>query len=227
MLKKFVQKYSRRPFPRNFASLRSCRISYSQFGEDLFLSTLLGYEKAEGIYVDVGCYHPINYSNTYIFYERGWHGLAIDPNPGWQRLWEQYRPRDRFLNTAVTPSKGTMNYLMNSRYPACNRLVAATPAQLSPDEKVVTVPTVPLDVILREHLPNTTKIDLLNVDCEGFDLAVIQTLDFSRVKPRVIAAEDSEVGLESPLCRFLQPHGYECRAHIGLTKVFEFSSQNS
>jgi len=219
MLKKALSKFSRRPFPRNLHALRSCRISYSQFGEDLFLTSLLGYEKTDGVYVDVGCYHPIDYSNTYIFYQRGWHGLAIDANPTWKAAWQKFRARDTFVNAAVASSAGSMIYVLNRRYPACNRLLAQPPTTTSPDESLITVPTSPLSEILNKRMPYS-EIDLLNIDCEGLDLEILKTFDFRNARPTVIAAEDSTVGTDSPLCLFLKTHEYDCMAHIGLTKIF-------
>ena len=58
MLRKVIDK-TNRPWPLSFKELKNLRISYSQFGEDLILSTLLGYVKKNGFYVDFGCYHPI------------------------------------------------------------------------------------------------------------------------------------------------------------------------
>jgi len=220
MLRRLLTKFSRRPFPRNLHALRSCRISYAQFGEDLFLTSLLGYEKTDGTYVDVGCYHPIDYSNTYIFYQRGWRGLAIDPNPNWKSEWQKFRPRDTFINAAIAPSAGSMTYLMNRHYPACNRLLVEAAATISPDETLLTVATRNLDSVLDEYLPGA-DIDLLNVDCEGQDLQILQTIDFSRRKPFVIAAEDSNAAADSQLGEFLQSHGYDCKAQIGLVKIFQ------
>ena len=229
MLQSLLNKFKHRPFPPNLQALRRCLVSYSQFGEDLYISTLFGGRKVTGTYVDVGCYSPIEFSNTYIFYQRGWHGLAIDPNPGWQREWQRYRPRDRFVNTAVSNKTGTSGYLMYELYPACNRLVTEQSAAVSLAEepgdpkwgtpRLITVPTRPLTDIIAEVFPDA-KIDLLNVDCEGHDLTILHTLDFSRYRPEVISAEDSSTRLDSPLCSFLQAKGYECLAYIGLTKVF-------
>src|SRR5262249_13385658 len=47
----------------------------------------------------------------------------------------------------------------------------------------------PLQAVLDEHLPGE-EIDLLSVDCEGFDLIALQTLDFSKVRPTAILVED-------------------------------------
>lgn len=220
MFQKALTKFWRRPFPRNLRALRSCRISYAQFGEDLFITTLLGYEKSHGIYVDAGCYHPIDYSNTYIFYQRGWHGIAIDPNPVYASEWQRYRPRDHFVLSAVSSSVGSMTYSMNKRYPAHNRLLTERSRTPSPDEIQIDVPTRPLRQIVEEFLPEG-PIDLLNVDCEEHDLEVLKTYDFSRNRPHVIAAEDLAAGRESPICAFLESHRYSYKAQIGFTKIFQ------
>lgn len=49
-------------------------ISYSQFGEDLLAQEILGYERCDIFYIDIGAFHPISKSNTYIFYKRGSRG---------------------------------------------------------------------------------------------------------------------------------------------------------
>jgi len=221
MLQTIRTKFFRRPFPANLSALKSCRISYSQYGEDLFLTSLLGYEKTDGVFIDIGCYHPIELSNTYIFSQRGWTGVAIDPNPRWAEAWRKFRPKDHFVNAAVSSTEGQSLYLRNSRYPAMNRLIDALPAEgLSPDESTTTVPTLRLDGIAARLLPGRA-IDLMNIDCEGHDLAVLQSIDFDTMRPRVIAVEDLTLQDGSSVSTFLLSRGYACRAVIGITKIFE------
>ena len=54
------------------------RISYSQFGEDLWLADYFS-DKRDGFYVDVGAFDPANVSNTLLLYRRGWRGINIEP----------------------------------------------------------------------------------------------------------------------------------------------------
>ena len=66
-----------RPFVDNyFGQIRNRRISYSQEGEDLVVDRLLN-GKRNGFYVEVGCHHPYRYSNTFMFYKKGWRGICI------------------------------------------------------------------------------------------------------------------------------------------------------
>lgn len=52
--------------------------SYSQAGQDLFVNAVLE-GKRDGIFLDVGCSHPIELSNTYALEkELGWTGILLD-----------------------------------------------------------------------------------------------------------------------------------------------------
>ena len=215
-----LNKLKRRPFPTNLEALRHCRVSYGQFGEDLFLTLLFGYEKTNGVYVDVGCFEPIFYSNTYIFYERGWRGVAIDPNPSLKSRWARRRPGDTFVNCAIAKSHETMTYLQHEEQPARNRVVHESEMHDPAQYKASACEAAPLSEILSQHL-RAPRIDLMNIDCEGRDLEVLETHDFAKHRPSVIAIEDRDISLETPVSAFLLARGYQCRAYIGLTKIFQ------
>ena len=64
------------------------RKTFSQFGEDLFIKKFFEYKK-KGKYVDLGAFHPMRLSNTYLLYKNGWSGTNVDLNPirkhkGWK-----------------------------------------------------------------------------------------------------------------------------------------------
>ena len=77
------------------------RTSYSQEGEDLILDRLLR-RKPRGYYVDVGAFHPKKFSNTHLFYRRGWSGINIDATPGSMDEFRRVRPRDTNLEIAIS-----------------------------------------------------------------------------------------------------------------------------
>ncbi|MEJ1964425.1 MAG: FkbM family methyltransferase [Gammaproteobacteria bacterium] len=224
MLRTLAQKWKRRPFPSSFYALKHCRISYSQYGEDLFLTHLLGYERNHGVYVDVGCFHPISWSNTYIFYQRGWRGYCIDANPDWSAEWSRSRPTDKFINAAIAPQPASMTYVRNKQYPAMNQLLApgAYDEIRYPQDRfsAESVQAAPLGEVLgRAGAPR--EIDLLSIDCEEMDLSILQTLDFREYTPRVICVEDHNVTACSAVHELLQGRGYALRAMLGISKIFE------
>lgn len=68
------------------------QLVFSQEGEELILSRLFGY-KTNGYYVDIGCYNPKRFSNTYSFYLNGWRGINIDANIDTIKLFKKYRKK--------------------------------------------------------------------------------------------------------------------------------------
>lgn len=74
--------------------------SYAQSGEDVVVDAILSRQKT-GFYVDIGAYHPKVFSNTYLFYKRGWRGICVEPNPEAKILFQVARPRDVFVNVGV------------------------------------------------------------------------------------------------------------------------------
>src|SRR6187431_556967 len=88
--------------------------SYSQEGEDLILNRILE-KKTCGFYVDVGAHHPKRFSNTYLFYQKGWRGINIDAMPGSMAEFRNFRPRDINIEAAVGAAKEIPFYVFDEK----------------------------------------------------------------------------------------------------------------
>ena len=55
---------------------KSKKISYSLTSIDLIVDYI--FKKNNGIYIDVGCNHPVYNNNTYLLNKKGWQGINID-----------------------------------------------------------------------------------------------------------------------------------------------------
>ena len=53
------------------------KTSYAISNVDLIIDRIFS-KINKGIYVDVGCNHPIKYNNTYLLYKKGWNGINVD-----------------------------------------------------------------------------------------------------------------------------------------------------
>ena len=80
-------------------------------GEDIILSEFFP-NKTDGFYVDVGAHHPMRFSNTHMFYKKGWRGINIDAMPGSMKAFERKRPRDINLEIGVSGKEGEMTFYM-------------------------------------------------------------------------------------------------------------------
>ena len=77
------------------------RKTYSQFKEDIFLKKYFQ-NINQGFYVDIGCYHPIKYSNTALLYNKGWSGINLDLNQTSIDLFNIARKRDKNICAAIS-----------------------------------------------------------------------------------------------------------------------------
>ena len=201
--------------------------SYSSFGEDCLILKFLS-QRPSGFYVDVGAHAPVDYSNTYALYQRGWRGLAIDPDPDSIAAFGQARPEDTALQLAIgtKPGKVTL-HIFNDR--SMNTVDAASfvRTQTNPRKRHqgdIVVERQPLAKVLAEHVPTGRRVDFLNIDCEGADLDVLRSNDWARFHPALLAVEDIDLDLErvveSRIFRYLRPLGYRLVSHLHYTSIY-------
>ena len=219
-MKKLIKRLIRKT--RHFLNLSNSQSkdfgikAYSQQGEDLVVNCLLQ-SNTTGFYVDIGAHHPFRYSNTHLFYQKGWRGINIDPRPGIMAEFKKHRPDDTNLELGIASHAGSLTYYMFSD-PAVNSFDSETVKrfEVSGQFKLLnqcSIPTRPLADILDEYLPNGTTIDFLSVDVEGFDLQVLQSNNWVKYRPRLILAEDIDAFtfahvIESKLTKYLKGVGY-------------------
>jgi FkbM family methyltransferase len=163
-------------------------ISYAQHGEDVLLWRALRDIK-NGFYIDVGAYHPIHDSVTQAFYERGWHGINLEPVPANAATFTETRPRDLTLMVAVSHEEGSKPFY---EVPGSG-LSTFDGDSLKPWQEKgwpineITVPTLTLAEICRRHV--TRDIHFLKVDAELSERQVFEGADFVNFRPWIILVE--------------------------------------
>ena len=88
-------------------------IKPSQINENLEFIKKYFEKKKLGFYVDVGCFHPIRFSNTLFLYKKGWNGLNLDLSKKTIDLFNLSRPRDTNLNYGVGDKNCEMEFYYN------------------------------------------------------------------------------------------------------------------
>lgn len=180
--------------PRSIGNFtKNLRTVHSQYGEDIFFRLLL-HPRSAGTYLDVGSHDPVHGSNTFNLYARGWKGVTIDPNPSFASAYRKHRPKGLHLVEGVAKQPSNLIYHMFER-DVFNTLSPERALEVAgfgekPTGQVI-VPCRPLTSIVSDHLAGV-QIDLLSVDCEGFDLDALESLDLSVNRPTVIIVEDYE-----------------------------------
>jgi FkbM family methyltransferase len=192
---------------------------FSQGGEDIVLENIfqqrLGYQRP-GYFVDVGAFHPYEFSNTYLLYQHGWRGMNIEPRPGSKELFDRERPRDLNLELAISDQRETQVYYMLEESPSANSLspdFLQTTGDFGKISDHLEMETVLLVNVLDQYLPPGQKIDLLNVDVEGLDYQVLCSNDWEKYRPRVVVVELNAWSMEDlshlSVPGYLRELGYE------------------
>ena len=141
--------------------------SYSFNNVDLIIDYLFKDIK-NGIYIDVGCNHPIKYNNTYLLYKRGWSGINIDLDASSIKLFDEYRKGDHNIGALVSnEEKIKKTYIYHER------------STINTVEKTM--------VDLKINKPK--KINLLTVDVEGHEFPVLENFEFSKYGIDVVVLE--------------------------------------
>lgn len=200
--------------------------SFAQQGEDLIIQRIfarrLGIDPRNyrGFYVDVGAYHPISHSTTYLFYRLGWSGVCVDISDKTCELIRKFRPRDQTFHCAVASADQKLAFVSAPGISLINEAQKQDQSQAGNEQRI---DARSINSLLAEA-GRADRIDYLNIDVEGAELEALAGLDFDRWAPRVITIEihekSLEAGLAHPISRYLVEKGYVCLACAAITYVF-------
>jgi len=206
------------------------RSSYSQAGEDAILRFLFhDFGKTFISYLDLGTNQPKADNNTFLFYRKGGQGVCVEADMSLIPKIKKARPKDKIINAgvSVTEDKEADFYIFD--IPGINTFNKEEAEQRnnSGNHKIVKVIKVPL-VNINDLIKNNFDgyPDLLSIDIEGLDLAVLQSLDFDRFPIPVICAETcvySENHIrpkDHSIAEFMITKGYEIYADTYINTIF-------
>ena len=195
-------------------------ISFAQEGEDRILNRYFE-GKLTGFFVDVGAHHPKRFSNTCLFYDKGWKGINIDPILNMKDLFEKERPRDINLQIGIGEKEIELNYFSFNE-PALNTFSKELAEEYVQNEKYFIVEQnkikiTTLESVLDQYLPKNTIIDFLSIDAEGFDFEVLKSNNFKKYRPKLILVEilnskSIEEAMLSDIYIFLKQQKYDLYA---------------
>lgn len=174
------------------------KIHYSQTWEDLILDWLN--KKSSGFYVDIGSNHPIRLNNTYYFYKKWWRGINIEPNKKFVKSFKYHRPKDINLQLWIWESVWTLDFYIFSDSSMSTCDIETANRYKSAGHKISETYSVPiwtLEKLFDEYIKDT-KIDILSVDVEWWDMDVLKSNNRNKYKPNFIILETVEYGKNWP-----------------------------
>ena len=207
------------------------RATYSQHKEDLFINHYFK-DRDDGFYLDVGCYHPIKYSNTALLHNRGWQGINIDMNQTSIDLFNILRKKDKNICAAISNKNKEAVLYLDHKFSPINTFVkkfsditSKTISFKNHSEKKIF--THRFSQIAQAQELQINQIDFLNIDAEAHDFEVLEgiELNFYNIKLICIEMLDSQNQInEKKFKDYLIKYNYHLIKIIGPNGFFELRS---
>jgi len=169
--------------------------SNAQCGEDVLLRHLFGaIGVSTGSYVDIGANDPAHFSNTYFLYRAGWRGVCVEPQQHLAERIRQFRPGDRVLNAGLGVDDGMLTFyeIHPHTLSTFDEPTARRYAQLGHTiVKERPVPILSVSELIKQYAISP-DLDLVSIDIEGDEHAIVAELIRLGVRPKVIVCETRE-----------------------------------
>ena len=170
------------------------KISYSQCGEDLIVEFVLNTIGVDDIsYLDIGAHHPYYLSNTALFYEKGFRGVCVEPDPTLFKKIKKHRKNDICLNIGIgidDDEEEADFFIMSSKTLNTFSKDQAKEYESYGNQEIISVEKIRLqniNAIITENFHN--KPNFISLDAEGMDFEIIKTFDFGKFRPEVFCIE--------------------------------------
>ena len=165
-------------------------LSYAQNLEDYHLWLAFAGHKT-GFYIDIGAGHPIADNVSFWFYERGWHGIIVEPQPQLAALYGRLRNRDTIICGLIGREKAEIDFHVIEGLHGLSTTIEdyakRHARQFGVTYRTARTPVMTLAQLCEHHA--IASIDFLKVDVEGGEAGVLFGNDWGRFRPKVILIE--------------------------------------
>ena len=203
----------------------------SQDGQDKWANEHVFHGKTGGIFVDLGCYDGVTYSNTWYFEKvLNWTGVCVEPNPEvFPRISSQAQ-RSSGVQLAVSDHSGVAPFVAAYMRSSLNASAVDYNflAKHGVESSKVNVELVTPSALLSKHLPalRTPIIDYVNIDVEQLELPILRVWPWSAYCVTLFNIEN-EPPSNGPVSSYLPelqailgPQGYVHKGRLGVDELF-------
>jgi FkbM family methyltransferase len=198
---------------------------HGQFGEDRILAEIFA-GRAEGYCVEVGAADGRSGSATYLFEQKGWHCLLIEPIPACVEEIRKHRAC-AVVNCAASSREGEATFVIAENVEQMSTLDRSSDhldwiRRAGGVVNEITVRTATLDSLLSEA--GFPEIQFVTIDVEGHEGAVLEGFTLETYRPRIVIIEDNTVNGDKAVAGYMADGGY---VHFRRTGVNEWYAHRS
>lgn len=196
--------------------------SYAQNFEDVMLWRALKHVE-RGTYIDIGAWDPSFHSVSKAFYQQGWRGISVEPNPRLADAWRRERPDELLLQAVVSENTENVTFyevvqnigtsVASTGMSTMRRDLAEEHRRNGFDFLIHDIPSVTFDHVLERIASD--EIHWLKIDVEGCELSTLKSWSKSPRRPWIIVVESID-----PVTR---KDNYEEWEHLIFSKGYSFA----
>mgnify|MGYP001236646664 CR=1 FL=1 len=172
--------------------------SYSLSNVDLVIERIFK-NKKKGVFIDVGCNHPIKYNNTYLLYKKGWRGINIDLDQESIEQFNKLRSGDDNIQTLVTSFDDEEKelYFYHSRS-AINTISKELAESRNKNfKKIKKLKGKTLNSIIENSKFKGSKINFLSIDIENYEYEALKNFNFGKYDIDIIVTEITDTNIKN------------------------------
>lgn len=203
--------------------------SFSQHKQDILLDNDIFGKKNNGVFVEVGAFDGITFSNSFFFEKyRNWTGLCIEPIT---KRFEQLLTNRTCAceNVAISVKEGELEFtwaegdfetemLSGVAHDAMNNERISKNIQSEKHNlQLIKVRVVPAQQLFDKH--KLKQIDYCSIDVEGHEIEVLKSIDFKKTEIHVFSIEMNHSFGQCEL--HMMQNGYVFVRTIGPDAIFK------
>ncbi|MEX3011751.1 FkbM family methyltransferase [Hoeflea sp. TYP-13] len=190
--------------------LQDLKASKSQFGQDLFVLSELGFRR-NGFFVEFGATDGVYLSNTHLLeYCYGWSGILAEPASHWLRALTKNRSCaiDRRCVWHTTGEVLRFSEPRSAEFATISQFVSSDMhGAMRADAREYDVETVSLMDLLTEHNA-PSRIDYISIDTEGSEFEILNAFDFDKYDVRTVTCEHNHTDQRERIYGLLTSAGF-------------------
>lgn len=198
---------------------------YSQYNQDFFVDSKLLNYKENGIFIDIGAWDGIRYSNSYFFEKnRNWTGVCVEPLPCEYKKLVNNR-KCTCLNLAISTNEGVEDFVRIDHPGGGGMLSGLANKYNKAHMKRVNnfkdkIQKIKVECKTFNNLFETLgifKIDYCSIDVEGPDFDILKSINFKKFDIKIFSIENN---YKDKINKFLSSKNYSFVKKLGCDEIY-------